>query len=94
MPFTIGGEWFPEPSPSKPKHPIKVVKEKRRSSFVTLILHLSEDGAQLKSMCSTLKQKLGCGGSVKEGQIELQGDQVQHVKSYLREMGIRISDKP
>ncbi len=91
MPFTIGGEWIPEPTPSKPKQPIKVIKEKRRSSFVTLILNLAEDEAQLKDLCSTLKQRLGCGGSVKEGRIELQGDQVQILKTYLKEKGFRIS---
>lgn len=88
MPFTIGGEWIPE-SPPKPKHPIKVIKEKRRSSFVTVILNVPLEEPQLKSLCSTLKQRLGCGGSVKEGHIELQGDQVEVVKDYLKECGIK-----
>jgi len=82
MPFTISGEWIPEPSP-KPKHPVKIIKEKRRGSHVTLILNLPMEQAQLKALCSTLKQRLGCGGAVKEGAIELQGDQVQNVKAYL-----------
>lgn len=90
MPFTIGGEWVASPTPES-KQPVKVLKEKRRSSYVTLVLHLKQDEAQLKSMCSTLKQRLGCGGSVKEGRIELQGDQVQFVKAYLKEIGIRIN---
>ena len=81
MPFTIGGEWIPETSP-QPKHPLKIIKEKRRNSFVTLLLNLSTDEAELKRICSTLKQRLGCGGSVKEGRIELQGDQVEIVKAY------------
>lgn len=89
MPFTIGGEWIPESVPSKPKHPVKILKEKRRSSFVTVILNLPYDEAQLKSLCSKLKQQLGCGGSVKEGHIELQGDQVQVVKDYLKGINIR-----
>lgn len=91
MPFTIGGEWIPESTPSQPKQPVKVIKEKRRSSYVTVILHLSQEDSQLKSLCSILKQRLGCGGSVKEGRIELQGDQVQTVKNYLKEIGIRLS---
>jgi translation initiation factor 1 len=83
MPFTIGGEWIPEPSP-KSKHPPKIIKEKRRASYVTLILNLPMDEAQLKNLCSTLKQRLGCGGSVKEGKIELQGDQVENIKAYFK----------
>ena len=90
MPFTIDGEWIP-PQSSQPKQPVKVIKEKRRSSYVTIILHLPYDDSQLKSLCSTLKQRLGCGGSLKEGRIELQGDQVQLVKTHLREIGIRPS---
>lgn len=83
MPFTVSGEWIPEPSP-KPKHPMKIIREKRRASYVTLILNLSMDEAQLKNLCSTLKQRLGCGGSIKEGKIELQGDQVENVKLYFK----------
>lgn len=88
MPFTIGGEWIPEPS-SKPKQPVKIVKEKRRSSFVTVILNLPLRDTELKNLCSQLKQQLGCGGSVKEGRIELQGDQVDAVKSQLKTRGIK-----
>lgn len=90
MPFTIGGEWIPDPTPSSPKLPVKVIKEKRRGSFVTLILNLPFEGAKLKSLCSTLKQRLGCGGSVKEGRLELQGDQVDVVHAYLKESGIKV----
>ncbi len=85
MPFTIGGEWIPEEvKPIKPKHPVKVIKEKRGSSLVTLILNLPGDAEKLKQLCSILKQRLGCGGSVKEGKIELQGDKVELVKDYLK----------
>jgi translation initiation factor 1 len=88
MPFTIGGDWIPEPSPPSKKLPVKVVKEKRRGAFVTLILQLPQDTAMLKQTCSKLKQRLACGGSVKEGHIELQGDQVDSAKKYLKELGI------
>jgi len=90
MPFTIGGEWIPEPTPPELKQPIKITKEKRRGSYVTLILHLSKDVSQLKKVCSTIKQQLGCGGSVKDGAIELQGDQIENCKKILREMDYKI----
>lgn len=92
MPFTIGGEWIPEqlPASSSAKQPVKVIKEKRRGSYVTIILNLSGDESYLKQLCSTLKQRLGCGGSIKEGNIELQGDQVEASKVHLREANIRI----
>ncbi len=87
MPFTIAGDWTPMSSTHH--KPIKVIKEKRRSSYVTIILNLSLNSNQLKDLCSTLKQRLGCGGSVKEGHIELQGNQVEFVKIYLKEHQIK-----
>lgn len=90
MPFTIGGEWIPEPVANTCKQQVKVIKEKRRGAFVTIILYLSQDAAELKKTCSALKQRLACGGSIKEGQIELQGDQVESVKNYLKEIGVKI----
>lgn len=85
MPFNIGGEWVPEQTPPKPTQPVKVRKEKRRSSFVTIIMHLPYENAQLKNICSTLKKRIGCGGSVKGDAIELQGDQIDAVKDFLKE---------
>lgn len=90
MPFTIGGDWIPEPSKEKNSQPIKVVKEKRRGSFVTLILNLPQDQTEMKKTCSALKQRLACGGSVKEGHIELQGDQVESTRNHLKELGFKI----
>ncbi len=83
MPFTIGGEWIPEPTRSQPKDRVKVFKEKRRGAFVTVIKNLPLDSTELKKLCSELKHRLGCGGTVKEGQIELQGDQTKEVQEYL-----------
>lgn len=85
MPFTLGGEWIPDPAPSKPSKPVKVLKEKRRSSYVTVIMHLPYENAQLKTVCAALKKRLGCGGSVKDDHIELQGDQIDAVKLYFKE---------
>lgn len=90
MPFTIGGEWISEPAHSTHKLPIKITKEKRRNSYVTLILNFSLDQTELKALCSTLKQSLGWGGSVKEGSIELQGDQIENVKTYFKEIGVKF----
>lgn len=86
MPFRIDGEWIPETSPGKPLKPTKIVKEKRKGAFVTLIQNLSGDENHLKKVCSQLKQRLACGGSVKQGIIELQGDQTDLCKVYLKEI--------
>jgi translation initiation factor 1 len=90
MPFTIGGEWIPETNQSeknkivKPKHPVKVIKEKKGKSIVTVILNLPLDQEKLKKLCSILKQRLACGGTIKESAIELQGDKIEQVKELLQ----------
>jgi translation initiation factor 1 len=92
MPFTIAGEWIPEEKPKQlPTRPVKIVKEKRGQSIVTLILNLPLEAEKIKGLCSKLKQRLGCGGSVKDGKIELQGDKVQLIKDFLKQEKIKAS---
>lgn len=90
MPFTIGGEWIPEPEKIAPKQPIKVCKEKRKGAWITLVLNLPLNEPELKKLIAVFKQRLACGGAIKETKMELQGDQVESVKKLLREMGYKI----
>ena len=41
----------------------------------------------LKELTKKLKSKLACGGTAKDGRIELQGDHKAKVKEVLVEMG-------
>lgn len=88
MPFTISGEWVPEKAPKKNKPPIKVVKQRRGQSIVTQVLNLPLEPNEIKALCSNFKQKLGCGGSVKDEVIELQGDKVEVVRELLRQKNL------
>ena len=61
--------------------------EKRRwGKMVTIIegLDKSLDG---KKIAKELKKKLACGGTFKDGRIELQGDHRSKIKKILVEMG-------
>lgn len=40
-----------------------------------------------KDIASKLKKKLACGGTYKEGRIELQGDHIRRIKDLLVELG-------
>lgn len=90
MPFTLGGDYIPnEELPPKPKGPVKVRLEKRGNATVTLILNLPLKPDALTELAAKLKRKLGCGGAVKEGVIEIQGEKVEQVKKLLLESGIK-----
>lgn len=67
---------------------ITVYDQKRTfGKSVTIIKGLDEDQVNLEDVASDLKKNLACGGTVKEGQIELQGNHKSRVKDMLVEMG-------
>jgi len=59
----------------------------RKGSGVSVIKGLGLDEKALKSLAKTLKQKMGVGGSVKAGVIEIQSDQRETLKTLLEPMG-------
>lgn len=92
MPFTIGGEWVPnQPSPDSNQKPVKVRLVKRGKSVLTVILNLRMTLQEKTALASDLKKKLGCGGAVKDGEVEIQGDKVAEVKNCLAELNIKSS---
>lgn len=46
-----------------------------------------DEGQDLKELASTLKSKLACGGTAKDGQIQLQGDHTRRITEVLEEEG-------
>lgn len=66
---------------------IRVFAEKKSfGKWMTVVEGLSED-ANPKEVTKKLKTKLACGGTYKNGRIELQGDHTQKIKKLLAEMG-------
>lgn len=62
----------------------------RGGKAVTVISGLPLSGDALKTLASQLKKKCGVGGSLKEGNIEIQGDQRALLKSELEQLGYRV----
>ena len=92
MPFTIGGDWVPHDKGQDDKQksrPVKVRKEKRGQAIVTVVLNLTLDPKAIKEVAARLKKKCGCGGTVKDGIIEIQGDKVDQVRQELQAEGIK-----
>ncbi len=67
---------------------ISVYSSKRKfGKIVTLIDGVDEKQVSMKELVKDLKSKLACGGTVKDGHIELQGDHRNRVKEVLINMG-------
>lgn len=92
MPFNIGGDWIPSKASFKaPQKPVKVRLIKRGKSILTVILNLNMSSMEMTELASGIKKALGCGGTVKDDEIEVQGDKVDQVRKYLKEKGIKSS---
>lgn len=67
---------------------IKVyVINKKFGKKYTVIEGIDSREIDLKDLTKKLKIRFACGGTVKEGKIELQGDHKQRVKENLVQMG-------
>jgi predicted translation initiation factor SUI1 len=62
----------------------------RRGKGVTTISELPLDDAGLLELATTLKSRCGTGGTVKDGRIEIQGDQRERLVAVLESMGYRV----
>jgi translation initiation factor 1 len=62
----------------------------RKGKGVCLISGIDADDATLVSLAAELKKKCGCGGAVKDGIIEIQGDKRDLLKSLLEAKGMKV----
>jgi protein-tyrosine phosphatase len=62
----------------------------RRGKGVTTVSDVPLDEAGLLEMATNLKDRCGTGGTVKDGVIEIQGDQRDRLAAVLEGMGFRV----
>lgn len=62
----------------------------RKGKGVCLITGIDLDDPALDKLAAELKKKCGCGGAVKEGVIEIQGDKRDLLKSLLETKGFSV----
>ena len=75
------------------KHFLLFKKEKRRGKTVTLVgeFQISKDDAT--TILKSLKKRLGCGGSYKDGWMEFQGELKVKLKELLLKENFRFKHK-
>ncbi|UGA49460.1 MULTISPECIES: stress response translation initiation inhibitor YciH [Dickeya] len=62
----------------------------RKGKGVCLITGIDLDDAALETLAAELKKKCGCGGALKDGVIEIQGDKRDQLKLLLEAKGMKV----
>lgn len=62
----------------------------RKGKGVMVVSGLGLDKSALKKLASKLKKVCGCGGSVVEQTIEIQGDKRDEIKQVLEQEGFKV----
>jgi translation initiation factor 1 len=85
------------PAPAEPAYPsaaqqtARIARDRKRRAgkVVTVVSGLRHDPATLDALCKRLKQQCGAGGTVKDGEIEIQGDHRERVVAALAALGYK-----
>lgn len=84
----------PKSAPVRPKGDgiVRIQRQTsgRKGKGVCLITGIDADDATLATIAAGLKKKCGCGGSVKDGVIEIQGDKRDLIKTLLEARGMKV----
>jgi translation initiation factor 1 len=62
----------------------------RGGKVVTLVKDLVLSIDDLKALAKRLKQECGTGGTVKDGMIEIQGEQRERIADVLKKLGYKV----
>jgi translation initiation factor 1 len=69
---------------------VRLRLEKRRGKPVTVASGLVLPAAEMKELLRELKNLCGAGGTLKENELEIQGDQRDVLRAYLEGKGYRV----
>lgn len=86
-PRTAGVDGKPGAVRPPKDQPARVRRERRRGKWVTVVTGLDPHATDLSAMLKAFRTSLGTGGTVADGELELQGDHRETVLARLIEMG-------
>jgi translation initiation factor 1 len=76
--------------PSKFTLKIRLEKNSRGGKTVTVIFELPKNDDYNKDLEKKLKSHCGSGGAYKDGNIEIQGDHREKIKTFLEKLNFKI----
>lgn len=76
---------------AKSEQRIQLTTTKKKFGKVVTLVSGIEKGIDIKKIAKDLKAELGCGGTVKDNVIELQGDHIRKIKPILIRLGFSES---
>ncbi|MCI7353078.1 MAG: stress response translation initiation inhibitor YciH [[Actinobacillus] rossii] len=83
-----------EDKPPRPKGDgiVRIQKQTsgRKGAGVSVVTELDLSDDELKKLATELKKRCGCGGAVKNGSIEIQGDKRDLLKQFLEQKGFTV----
>ena len=72
---------------------VQIDRKQRAGKEVSLITGFAGSEEDLESLCKILKTKCGVGGSAKDGEIIIQGNQAEKIMKILLELGYKNTKK-
>lgn len=98
MVYSTNPDWQPDHQeediqtiePSKQILVVSIDRKFRGGKLVTLVKGFIGKEEDLEVLGKSLKTKCGTGGSVKDGEVIIQGDHKQKVTDWLRQQGYRV----
>ncbi|MBU1129024.1 MAG: stress response translation initiation inhibitor YciH [Nanoarchaeota archaeon] len=72
---------------AKSSQRIKVTTDKKRYGKIVTVVSGFDNGIDVRKTAKALKNELACGGTYKDGVIELQGYHVKKIKPLLIKLG-------
>ncbi|MEM4625293.1 MAG: stress response translation initiation inhibitor YciH [Candidatus Pacearchaeota archaeon] len=76
---------------AKSEQRIQVTVVKKKFGKLSTVISGFDKGMDLKKIAKELKEELGCGGTIKGNEIELQGDHRRKIKQTLERLGFHDS---
>ncbi|MEI6832645.1 MAG: hypothetical protein WCL28_01530 [bacterium] len=80
------GAWSKSDGPTK----MRLETNQRGGKSVTVLFNLPFDEREAKDLLKTMQSAFGCGGSMKEGTLELRGDVRVKVETFFAKKNLKI----